>query len=312
MTSREGDQAVGHDPEPVRHCGFVGIVGRPNVGKSTLLNRLLGMKLSIVSRKPQTTRHRVLGVSTSGTTQIVYVDTPGMHGREPRALNRVLNRSADSVLRDMDVLLFVLDGQRWEADDDLVLEKLKTLSCPIIAVVNKVDRIPDKAALLPVLEKLSKRLDFAAIVPVSAAKGSNVDALEREILQRLPESDVFFFPEEQVTDRSERFLVAELIREQLMEALGQEVPYSATVSVEADAREEGRRRIHAVIWVERPGQKAIVIGQGGRQLKQIGQRARAGIETLLGEHVYLDLWVKVRSGWADDERALRTLGYDES
>ena len=293
-----------------RRCGYVGLVGRPNVGKSTLLNRLLGMKLSIVSRKPQTTRHRVLGVRTRDAEQIIYVDTPGMHRREPRALNRYLNRSAETVLQDMDIILFVLDALRWQDDDQLVLDKLRAVRCPVIAVVNKVDRVADKAALLPYLEALAGRRDFAAIVPISASRGANVEALEAEIAARLPESDIFYFPEEQVTDRPERFLVAELVREQLMASLGQEVPYSTTVSVEHDHRQRGTRHIHAVIWVERPGQKAIVIGRSGRQLKQIGQRARAGIEELLGERIFLELWVKVRDGWADDEKALRGLGYD--
>ncbi len=296
---------------PSRRCGFVGLIGRPNVGKSTLLNRLLGTKVSIVTRKPQTTRHRILGVRTRGHEQIIYVDTPGLHRREPRALNRLLNRSATSVLDDMDVLLFVTEALRWQDDDQFVLEKLSSVRTPVIAVVNMVDRVAEKSKLLPYLEALSQRREFTAMIPVSARRGTNLDALEGEIAAALPESEQFYFPEGQITDRPEQFLLAELVREQLMNTLGQEVPYSTTVSIEADRKENATRRIHAVIWVERPGQKAIVIGKGGRQLREIGRRARLGMESLLGEHVYLDLWVRVRGGWADDERTLRSLGYGE-
>lgn len=293
-----------------QRCGYVGLVGRPNVGKSTLLNRLLGMKLSIVSRRPQTTRNRLIGVQTRGDTQFVYVDTPGLHGEQKKALNRYLNRSAVTALGDVDVVVMVVEPERWTDDDELVLKHLRRAGRPVVAVVNKVDLIPQKDRLLPFLEKLSQRFEFEEIVPLSASKGQNVEPLE-EILRRfLPEAP-FLFPEDQVTDRSERFLVAELIREQLMRTLGQEVPYSTTVEVEAFEDEDGRSRIAAVIWVERDGQKAIVIGKGGQQLKRIGQQARAQIQDLLERRVHLDLWVKIRDGWADDERAMKSLGYDD-
>ncbi|MCC5811952.1 MAG: GTPase Era [Ectothiorhodospiraceae bacterium] len=295
---------------PLR-CGFVAIAGRPNVGKSTLLNRLLGMKISIVSRKPQTTRNRIVGISTRDDYQVVYVDTPGIHGREARQLNRMLNRNAVAAIQGVDLVVFVVEALKWTDDDALVLERIKASGLPVIAAVNKVDLLKDRDAVLPYLQELSQRHPFEAIIPMAASRGVNVDPLEPEIARRLPRSDVFLYPEDQVTDRSERFLVAELVREQLMRQLGQEVPYSATVEIERFRNERGVAHIHAAILVERDGQKAIVIGKGGRQLKEIGQRARHQIEQLLGRKVYLELWVKVREGWSDDERALRSLGFEE-
>ena len=292
-------------------CGYVALVGRPNVGKSTLLNRILGMKISIVSRKPQTTRHRILGVNTTEAGQIIYVDTPGIHGRAEKALNRYLNRAAGTALADVDVIVFVVECGKWTDDDQLVLDKVKAAGKPVILVANKIDKLHDKADALPVLDELSRRMDFHAVIPLSASRGFNVEALEREIVGLLPKGPALF-PEEQVTDRSQQFLVAELVREQLMNALGQEVPYSATVEVEEFTVEQGLTRIGALIWVERPSQKAIIIGRGGERLKLIGQRARREIETMVGQKVFLRLWVKVRQGWADDERALRSLGFDES
>lgn len=293
-----------------QRCGYIGLIGRPNVGKSTLLNRLLGMKLSIVSNRPQTTRHRLLGVQTRGDTQFVYVDTPGLHGEQKKALNRTLNRTAVAVLGDVDVIVLLVEPGRWTDDDDRVLKHVREAGRPVIAVINKVDLIPHKEQLLPFMEELSQRHEFADIVPLSATKGQNVEPLEDAIRGFLPVS-AFFFPEDQVTDRSERFLVAERIREQLMRTLGQEVPYSTSVAVEAFEAGASLTRIAAVIWVEREGQKAIVIGKGGEQLKRIGQQARRQIEPLLGTRVHLELWVKVRAGWADDERAVKSLGYDE-
>ncbi|WP_290647701.1 GTPase Era [Aquisalimonas sp.] len=294
-----------------QRCGYVGLVGRPNVGKSTLLNRLLGMKLSIVSRRPQTTRHRILGVHTHGNTQLIYVDTPGLHGKQKKALNRYLNRSAVAALRDVDVVVMLVEPGRWLEDDELVLEHVRQVDRPVIAVVNKVDLVPRKEALLPYLKELSGRFAFSEIVPLSATKGQNVESLQEAIRGYVPES-VFYFPQDQVTDRSQRFLVAELIREQLMRTLGQEIPYSTSVEVEAFEESKSLVRIAAVIWVERDGQKAIVIGQGGRQLKLIGQNARRHIEQFMGKQAHVELWVKVREGWADDERAMKSLGYDES
>ncbi|SEO51911.1 GTPase Era [Aquisalimonas asiatica] len=305
------DPDAGTDGERPQRCGYIGLVGRPNVGKSTLLNRLLGMKLSIVSRRPQTTRNSILGVQTRDDTQFIYVDTPGLHGRQKKALNRYLNRSAVTALRDVDVVVMLVEPQRWTDDDELVLEHLRQLDRPVIAVVNKVDLIPHKEELLPFLEELAGRYPFREIIPLSAEKGQNVEPLEEVIRGYLPES-VFYFPEEQVTDRSQRFLVAELIREQLMRTLGQEVPYSTSVALEAFEESDRLIRISAVIWVERDGQKAIVIGNGGQQLKRIGQQARRQIEHLVEKKVHLELWVKIREGWADDERAMKSLGYDEN
>ncbi|MFV8833849.1 GTPase Era [Aquisalimonas sp.] len=305
----DSDSAASGDR--TQRCGYIGLVGRPNVGKSTLLNRLLGMKLSIVSRRPQTTRNSILGVQTRDDTQFIYVDTPGLHGRQKKALNRYLNRSAVTALRDVDVVVMLVEPHRWTDDDELVLEHLRQINRPVIAVVNKVDLIPQKEELLPFLEELAGRHPFAEIVPLSAEKGQNVEPLEEIIRGYLPES-VFYFPEDQVTDRSQRFLVAELIREQLMRTLGQEVPYSTSVALEAFEESDRLIRISAVIWVERDGQKAIVIGNGGQQLKRIGQQARRQIEHLVEKKVHLELWVKIREGWADDERAMKSLGYDEN
>jgi GTP-binding protein Era len=294
----------------VTRCGLVAIVGRPNVGKSTLLNHLIGQKISITSRKPQTTRHRILGVSTRDAVQIVYVDTPGLHSAEGRALNRAMNRAALSALRDVDLVLMVLDALKWTPEDERVLAEVAASGKPALLLLNKVDRLEDKSALLPHIGALREKHPFEAIVPVSALKGHNLAALEREIAARLPESP-HLFPPDQLTDRSERFLVAEIVREKLMRQLGAELPYANAVEIEQFAARGPTVHIGAVILVEKPGQKAIVIGQGGERLKRVGQEARADIEKLLGQKVMLRLWVKVRSGWADDERALASLGYRE-
>jgi len=297
--------------EGISRSGFVAIVGRPNVGKSTLLNALLGQKVSIVTRKPQTTRHRIVGVHNLGDTQIVYVDTPGMHREEKRMMNRYLNQAAAQALADVDAVVLVVDARRWTDEDEMVLERLEGVTAPVLLAVNKVDRIPQKETLLPLMDRLAARRDFAAVVPLSAARGVNLEALEEEIAALMP-SGPALFPEDQVTDRSERFMAAELVREQLMTALGEELPYATTVEIEA-FEEEGRlRRIAAVVWVERPGQKRIVIGEGGQRLKHVGKGARKEMERLFDARVYLKLWVKVREGWSDDARALRSLGYDES
>lgn len=294
------------------HCGFVALVGRPNVGKSTLLNQLLGMKVSIVSRKPQTTRHRILGITTRPEAQVIWVDTPGLHRKQHRALNRSMNRTAAAALRDVDLVVFVVEALHWTDDDELVLEKIRAGGLPCILAVNKEDTVTPREKLLPFLQSMAERYAFEEIIPICARQGGQVPALEQAVAKRLPESDVFLFPEEQVTDRSERFLVAELIREQIMRALGQEVPYSTAVEIEQFKREGNLTRIHAAILVERQGQKAIMIGKGGAQLKRIGTGARKEMEQLLDGKVFLELWVKVREGWADDERAMQSLGYDES
>ena len=289
-------------------CGFVALVGRPNVGKSTLLNALLGQKVTIVSRKPQTTRHQILGIHSIAGAQIIYVDTPGLHRQKDTAMNRLLNRTATSALADADVAVFLVDALRWTQEDDLVLERLAAFANPVVLALNKVDRLREKQALLPLIQRLSAKRDFAAVVPISAQRGTNLAALETELVQRLPTS-VAHFPQEQITDRSERFIAAELVREQLIKTLGQELPYASTVEIEAFEQEGRLRRIAAVIWVERSGQKPIVIGHKGQRLKEVGRRAREEMQAVFEAAVYLQLWVKVREGWSDDERALSSLGY---
>lgn len=290
-------------------CGYVAIVGRPNVGKSTLLNHILGQKLSITSRKPQTTRHRILGIVTRENTQTVYVDTPGIHGEERKAINRYMNRAATSALKDVDLVLFVVDGLKWSPDDDLVMSKIKAAGLPTLLVINKVDEVADKDALLPRITELTQLHGFIEVVPVSALKGHNIDRLQELVAERLPLSPPFF-PEDQITDRSSKFLAAEIVREKVMRQLGDEVPYELTVEIEEFKQEGKLKRISALILVERDGQKAIVIGDGGQRLKRIGMEARVDMEKLFGGKVMLSLWVKVKGGWSDDERALKSLGYD--
>lgn len=292
----------------ISRCGYVAIVGRPNVGKSTLLNHILGQKLAITSRKPQTTRHNMLGIKTEGAVQAIYVDTPGLHKNNEKALNRYMNRSASSALRDVDVVVFVVDRTRWTDEDELVLEKIRGVKCPLIVAVNKADQLEDKAELLPHLQWLAEQLPNAEIVPISALHAQNLDTLENLVNDRLPENE-HFFPEDQITDRSSRFLAAELVREKIMRQLGAELPYQITVEVE-EFKQEGRiLHIHALILVEREGQKKILIGDKGERIKRIGQDARRDMETLFDSKVMLNLWVKVKGGWSDDERALRSLGY---
>lgn len=295
---------------PPLRCGYVAIVGRPNVGKSTLLNHLIGQKLSITSRKPQTTRHQVLGIKTTATTQILFVDTPGIHGGEGKALNRFMNRAAISVLPGVDVVVMVVDRGAWRDDDDRVLHSCMNAGLPVILAVNKADLADNPNALLPVLEALAARGDFAALVPVSALHGTNLDALEEAIREALPEAP-FQFAEDEITDRSARFLVAEIIREKITRQLGDELPYATAVEIEEYREDDGITHISATILVERKGQKAIIIGRQGARLRQIGSEARKDIERLIDGRVMLNLWVKVRSGWADDERALRSLGYSD-
>ena len=289
-------------------CGYVALAGRPNVGKSTLLNRILGQKISITSRRPQTTRHRVLGIKTQETAQLIYVDTPGIHDYSGRAMNRHMNRTASSALLDVDVVVFLVDGLKWTRDDDLVLEKLASVDCPVILAVNKIDLLANRDELLPRLQELSGKYTFEQVIPVSATKGDNVTALESAVETLLPQAPAMF-PEDQVTDRSVRFLAAELVREKLFRKLGRELPYGLTVEIESFKSEPGIAHIHALIWVERMSQKKIVIGKQGRLLKEVGIEARKDIEALIEGKVNLKLWVKVKEGWADDERALRSLGY---
>ena len=292
------------------HCGFVALVGRPNVGKSTILNRLVGQKISITSRRPQTTRHRILGIKTDAQGQIVFVDTPGLHQAQPRAMNRYMNRAAMDSLRDVDVVVFVVEGTRWQKDDDWVLEKLERVSCPVILAINKIDRVTDKAELLPHLQALSAKREFSELIPVCAKNGDHLDQLETAVRKHLPESPPFY-GEDQVTDRSERFLAAELVREKLFRKLGEEVPYGLTVEIERFKAEKHSLHIHALIWVEKSSHKPMVIGTKGERLKEVGREARQDMEKTFGRKVFLQLWVKVKEGWADDERALRSLGYNE-
>ena len=289
-------------------CGYVAIVGRPNVGKSTLMNYILGQKLSITSKKPQTTRHQILGIKTEGHTQVIYVDTPGLHLKEHKAINRYMNKAASSSLQDVDLVIFVVDRTKWTDEDELVLEKVMNAKAPVILVVNKVDQTKEKAVLLPHLKVLSEKFSFEQILPISAKHGHNVDELQAVIDSYLPEG-FHYFPEDQVTDRSQRFLAAELVREKLMRQLGEELPYSVTVEIEEFKRVRSVLHVSALILVERSGQKKIVIGDKGEQIKIIGRDARKDMEKLYDSKVMLNLWVKVKSGWSDDERALRSLGY---
>ena len=291
-------------------CGYVAIVGRPNVGKSTLLNHLLGQKISITSRKPQTTRHQVLGIKTEDNHQIIFVDTPGLHKDAGKAINRYMNRAASAAIRDVDLVVFVVDRTAWTEEDSIVLEQIEQSGLPTMLVVNKIDLLADKTELLPHLQSLAAKAEFSAILPVSALRQHNVDALEAQILTLLPESG-HFFPEDQITDRSQRFLAAEIVREKIMRQLGDELPYSIAVEIEEFAQEDQVLHISAVIFVERTGQKRILIGDKGSRLRSIGMDARRDMEGLFDSKVMLRLWVKVKSGWSDDERALRSLGYDD-
>jgi len=298
------------DADSLRYCGHVAIVGRPNVGKSTLLNHLIGQKLSITSRKPQTTRHQVLGIRSEGSAQLIFIDTPGLHIEEPRAINRYMNRAARAALRGVDALVVVLDRTAWTDNDQALLDSLQGTSIPVIAAVNKVDLVADKGELLPHLDWLSQQFPFRALIPISALAGRNLDALLKELLPLLPVNS-WLFPEDQISDRNERFFVAEIVREKLIRQLGDELPYTTTVEVEQFAQQGDIVHISALIYVERPGQKRIVIGEAGSRLRSIGTEARADIERFLGQRVMLKLWVKVRRGWADDERALRSLGFED-
>lgn len=291
--------------------GYVAIIGRPNVGKSTLINRVLGQKLCITSRRPQTTRHRILGIKTTKQGQFIYVDTPGLHSDNKKAMNRYMNRAAASSIEDVDVILFVVEGLKWTDEDKKVLKRLQQdARAPVILVLNKADKLSDKGALLPQMQELSAQYDFAAVVPISARKGMNTDVLEQEIAKLMPAGEMIY-DEDQLTDRSSRFLAAEIVREKLFRYLGKELPYSLTVEVELFEEEDSMFRISAVVYVERSGQKSIVIGKNGDQLKLIGREARLEMEQLFGCKVYLQIWVKVREGWSDNERMLKNLGYKD-
>ncbi len=297
------------DPQITR-CGYVAIVGRPNVGKSTLLNHILGQKISITSRKPQTTRNNVVGIKTEGGIQIMFVDTPGMHLGQQKAINRYMNRAANTAMKDVDVVVFVVDRFIWTEEDEAVAEKLQHASCPIILAVNKVDQIDDKESLLPHLDVLAKKLNAAEIIPLSALRNVNLDRLEQLIIDRMPEG-MHMYPEDQITDRSSRFMAAEIVREKITRQLGDELPYEMAVEIEEFKQEGNLLNISALILVERDGQKRILIGDKGERIKLIGTDARKDMEKLFDMKIMLKLWVKVKSGWSDDERALRSLGYND-
>lgn len=292
------------------NCGFVALIGRPNVGKSTLMNHLLKQKISITSRKPQTTRHRILGINTTEAGQAIYMDTPGMHNNENKALNRYLNRTADTTLLGVDVIVWLIDGLSWHEYDEVIFKKIEQAGLPVILAVNKVDKVKDKDEILAFFAEAQHRFPFEHLVPISALKRTNLDQLESLIMQLLPENDLIY-PEDQITDRPERFLAAEIIREKLTRRLGDELPYALTVEMERYEEHENITKIYAIIWVERMGQKNIVIGKDGEMLKNVGTDARVDIEKLIDQKVYLQLWVKVKKNWSDNERAMQSLGFND-
>jgi GTP-binding protein Era len=296
-------------PDAPQRCGYIAIVGRPNVGKSTLLNRILGTKLSITSRKPQTTRYAILGVKTIDTTQFIFVDTPGFQRQHQKKMHRVMNRTVLATVQDVDVILFVVDGLLWNAGDESVLQALETVTQPVILVINKIDRIDEKTKLLPLIGKMAQKRPFAAIVPLSAFEDKDVPVLERVIAAHLPVAEHPFAADD-LTDRPERFLVSEMVREKIIRQLGDEIPYEVAVEIESFKDMPHLVEIHATILVEKAGQKKIVIGQAGSRIKHIGEEARMEMEGLLQKKVLLKLWVKVKAGWSDNDRALKSLGLE--
>ncbi|MDG6777800.1 GTPase Era [Thiomicrorhabdus sp. zzn3] len=293
-------------------AGFAAVIGRPNVGKSTLMNELLGQKLSITSHKPQTTRHRIHGIHTTDQHQIVYVDTPGMHLGGQKSINQYMNRTAKSAFADVDVILFVLEAGRWTDEDQAVASQLKGLDIPVVVLVNKIDKFKNKEELMPFLQTVSEKVEFDTLIPVSAYQKNGLEQIVETVLKHLPHQEAIF-PEDYITDRSSRFLASEIIREKLMRTLGEEVPYGTTVEIEQFQydEEEGRWVIHALILVERPGQKKIVIGKKGEMIKKVGTQARKDLVAMLDSRVHLELWVKVKENWSDDARALASLGYND-
>jgi len=287
-------------------CGYVAIVGRPNVGKSTLLNHILGQKISITSDKPQTTQHQILGIKTAANAQTIYIDTPGLHQSSKRLLNRYMNRAAWSVLSDANVIIFMIDARYWTKDDEWIFERIKTVKNPVILALNKVDLVKDKKSLLPILETLHQKMSFAGILPMSAMKRDHLVTLEAMIEKLLPEQ-TYLFPTDQITDREDKFFIAEIIREKVIRLTGQEVPYDIAVIVDDVKLKENILHIHVTIWVQRPGQKAIIIGQKGARLKQVGSLARAELEKLFQCKVFLGLWVKIKTGWSEDEKFVSSL-----
>lgn len=294
-------------------CGYIAIIGRPNVGKSTLLNALIGEKISIISRKPQTTRHQIAGIKVIEETQMIYIDTPGLHSNQNKiAMNRYLNRLANGVMADADVIIFLVEAKQWLPEDDAILQQIKNNSkknVPVILVINKLDTLKDKKLALPLIEQYQHKFSFAHIIPLSAKNHENLATLEKQILTFMPEG-VHLFPDEQITDRPTQFRIAEIIREKIIHTTGQELPYSTTVVVESIKSDGKKTDIQAIIWVEREGQKPIVIGAGGERLKKIGTAARKEIVHLLKQKVFLRLWVKVKSNWTDDEQSMSGFGFE--
>ena len=291
-------------------AGTVAVVGRPNVGKSTLINSLVGAKVSIVSPRPQTTRHRLLGIATFPAGQLMLVDTPGIHGKQPRAMNRYMNRAARGAVSDVDAAVLMIEAGRWTEDDSLAYSALAGSGVPCVLVINKVDKFPDKTVLFPFIAEVTKEREFSSVHPISAMKRKGTEALVRTLLELVPESEAHY-PEDEITDKSQRFLAGELVREQLMLRLGDELPYSATVEIEKFEEDGALLRIAAVIWVERESQKPIVIGKGGERMKAISTGARLGMERLFDRKVFLETWCRVREGWSDDEAALGRFGYTD-
>lgn len=292
---------------PQTKCGYVAIIGRPNVGKSSLLNKILGQKLSITSDKPQTTRHQILGVSTKGSEQAIYVDTPGLHQKTKRAVNRLMNKAASSVIYDVDAIIFMIDARFWHDEDEWIASKIERTNVPLLIALNKVDLAKDKSKLLPLMEKLSSQFPHAEIMPLSVTKNINIDALEKWVNQHLPEQQ-HLFPAGQLTDRDDKFIISEVVREKIMRATGQEVPYETAVTVEELKRKDNVLHMDVIIWVERQGQKIILIGKKGDKMKEIGQLARVDLERRFGMKVFLRLWIKVKKGWSDSEKQLSKLG----
>lgn len=293
-----------------KKSGLIAIIGKPNVGKSTLMNTLLGKKISITSRKPQTTRHRILGIKTTDQAQFVFVDTPGLHKTHQHEMNHVMNRVAKNTLSEANVILFLIEAMRWDREDAHVLQQLKFIEKPVILVINKIDALKNKSTLLPFIENIAKQFSFTKILPISAKTGLQVDALEETLFTLLPEQDELF-PAEQFTDRSDRFIAAEFVREKLMRALGEELPYECAVTIDVFEEDKKIIRIAALIWVARESQKSIVIGKQGAGLKAVGTKARLDLENYFEKKVLLKLWVKVKENWSDDQRALSDFGYDE-
>jgi GTPase len=291
-------------------AGTIAVIGRPNVGKSTLVNALVGAKISIVSPKAQTTRHRLLGIATFDSGQLMLVDTPGIHGSQKRAMNRYMNRAARGAVADVDAALLVIEAGRWTDDDSLAIAALKESKVPCVLVVNKVDKLADKNQLLPFIAKVTADYAFAAVHPLSALKNKGTDTLVKTLIALMPASEPHY-AEDEITDKSEKFLAGELVREQLMTRLGEELPYSTTVEIEKFEEDGQLLRISAVVWVERESQKPIVIGNGGERMKAISTAARVGMEKLFGRKVFLETWCRVREGWSDDEAALRRFGYHD-